>query len=218
MQRAPNEYGLALAALRPMMSSRNTDPTNPPNPSELLAQPPGGGHAPRTPTLHQRQGRRRGPDTDLFFGGSQTRGTHGLADDHRNVIKKLSRTLLSRARGQGIRAPLEPTRTSSKKVKRQGTRSQDTRNCAAGVASAHVTCENGERDTFPAAQKANSVKEREGGLDSEQHSFFPPDPYPEHARDPQARWLLPANTGVLRRAQPAAPDGRPDTRARARPP
>ena len=54
------------------------------------------------------------------------------------------------------------------------------------------------------------------GLDTDQHSFFPPDPYPDHARGQEltvrgseARWLLPANTGVLRRAQPAAPYGTP---------
>ena len=77
----------------------------------------------------------------------------------------------------------------------------------------HITCENGARDTFAAAQKANSVKGREGGLDTDEHSF-PPDPYQERARgqelttqDPQARQLMPANTAVLRRATPAALDG-----------
>ena len=83
----------------------------------------------------------------------------------------------------------------------------------AGAVSAHVTCENGGRDTFPAAQKANSVNGREGGLDTDQHSF-PPDPYQEHARgqelatrDPRARRPMPANTGLLRRA-PARRAGR----------
>ena len=61
MQRIPNECGLALAAPRPMMSSTNTDPTNPPNPNEFLSQPPGGGHAPRTPAIHQRQRTGRRP-------------------------------------------------------------------------------------------------------------------------------------------------------------
>ena len=83
----------------------------------------------------------------------------------------------------------------------------------AGTFSAHVTWENGARDTFPAAQKVNSVKGREGGLNTDQYSL-PPDPYQEHARgqelatrDPRARQLMAANTGVLRRAHPAAPDG-----------
>ena len=61
MQRTPNKCGLALAALRPMMLRTNTDPTNPPNTSEFLPHPPGGGHAPRTPAIHQRQRRGRGP-------------------------------------------------------------------------------------------------------------------------------------------------------------
>ena len=85
----------------------------------------------------------------------------------------------------------------------------------AGEASAHVTCENGMMDTFSAPRKANNVKGREGGIDTDQHSF-PSDPYQEHARgqelatrDPRARRLMPANTGLLRRAQPAAPDGTP---------
>ena len=85
----------------------------------------------------------------------------------------------------------------------------------AGAVSAHVTYENGARDTFPAGQKVNSVKGREGGLDTDQYSF-PPDPYQGHAkaqnlatRDPRAHRLMPAKTGVLRRAQPAAPDGTP---------
>ena len=85
----------------------------------------------------------------------------------------------------------------------------------AGAVSAHITCEHGARDTFPAAQKANSVKGREGGLEIYQHSF-PPDPYQERARgqelttrDQQARQLMPASTVVLRQAQPAAPYGTP---------
>ena len=61
MQRAPNECGLALAALQPMMSSTSTNPTNSPNPSKFLPRAPGEGHAPRTPAIHQRQGRGRGP-------------------------------------------------------------------------------------------------------------------------------------------------------------
>ena len=88
-----------------------------------------------------------------------------------------------------------------------------------GVVSAHVTFENGARETFPAAREVNSVKGPEGGLDTDQYSF-PPDPYGGHARgqelatrDPRARWLMPANTGVLRRTQPAAPEGTPRHRS-----
>ena len=61
MQRTHNECGLALAALRPMMMSKNTDATNPPNPNRLFPHPPGGGYAPPTPTIHQCQRRGRGP-------------------------------------------------------------------------------------------------------------------------------------------------------------
>ena len=85
----------------------------------------------------------------------------------------------------------------------------------AGAVLAHVTCDNGARDTFSAAQKVNSVKRREGGLDTDQYSS-PPDPYQKHARgqelatrDPRACRLMPANTGELRRTQPAAPQGTP---------
>ena len=51
-------------------------------------------------------------------------------------------------------------------------------------------------------------------------SSSPPDPSPQHAmvqgltpRDPQARRLLPLNTGVLHRARPAAPYGTPGYRS-----
>ena len=85
----------------------------------------------------------------------------------------------------------------------------------AGADLAHVTCEKCARDTFPAAQKVKSVKERQGGFDSDQCSF---PPYPHQGqtrdqesttRDPRARRLMPAIAGVLRRAQHAAPDGTP---------
>ena len=85
----------------------------------------------------------------------------------------------------------------------------------AGAVSAHVPCGNGARDTFPTAQKVNSVKGREGGLDTDQYSF-PPDPYKGHARgqklatrDLRVNRLMPTNGGVLHRAQPAAPNGTP---------
>ena len=81
----------------------------------------------------------------------------------------------------------------------------------AGTDSAHVTCENGARDTFP--QVINSVEEPEGGFDTGQYPF-PPDPHQGHARDQRlaiqdqrTRQLLPASTGVLRQTQPATPDG-----------
>ena len=37
----------------------------------------------------------------------------------------------------------------------------------AGAVSAHVTCKNGAKDEFSAAQKANSIKGQEGGLDTD---------------------------------------------------
>ena len=92
----------------------------------------------------------------------------------------------------------------------------------AGADSAHVTSENGARDTFPAAQYVYSIKEREGGFDTDQYSF-PPDPHQGHTRghglatrDPRARQLKPANMGVLRRAQPAAPDRTPRQQSKSR--
>ena len=71
-----------------------------------------------------------------------------------------------------MRAPPEPTRISPEKVKNRGTRSQGTHSGSTGAASAHVTCENVARDTYSAAPKAISVKEREGVLDTDPYSFF----------------------------------------------
>ena len=68
--------------------------------------------------------------------------------------------------------PPEPTRITSEKVKHQGTRSQGIHNGTTGAASAHLTCENVVREAFPAAPKAISVKEREGGLDTDPYSFI----------------------------------------------
>ena len=80
----------------------------------------------------------------------------------------------------------------------------------AGAIRAHVTCENGARETFPAGGKG-----RGGGLNTDQYSF-PTDPYQGHARgqelatrDPRACRPVPANTGVVRRAQLALPDVTP---------
>ena len=225
MQRALNECGLALAALRPMMSSSNTDPTNPPNPSEFLPHPLGGGHAPRTPsTSGKRTGARHGPvfppSLPVPQAGHTMDRAKGAAKHAGPTGSPLTTGTLSRLRqeryfpGRGVKGCVHhwSRRTPPpRKVKRQGNRSQNTHNDAAGGASAHPTCENGARDTLLAAQKANSVKEREGSLHSDQDSFFPPDRYPEQAggQEPEARRLLRANTGVLRRAQRAAPDGMP---------
>ena len=125
------------------------------------------------------------------------------------MLSRSRQKVTFRDESQGIRAPLGPTRTSSEKVERLG------RWGGFGTWNPRELCEGHIVHTFPAAQKVNSVKGREGGLHNDQYSF-PPDPYQGHARgqdlatrDPQARRLVPANTGVLRPAQPAAPDGKP---------
>ena len=71
-----------------------------------------------------------------------------------------------------MHAPPEPTRISSEKVEHQGTRSRGAHSGTTGATSAHITCENVARGTFPAAPKAISVKEREGGLDTDPYSFI----------------------------------------------
>ena len=71
-----------------------------------------------------------------------------------------------------MRAPPEPTHISSEKIKHQGTRSQGTQSGTTGAVSAHVTCKNVARNTFPAAPKTISAKEREGGLDTDPHPFI----------------------------------------------
>ena len=71
-----------------------------------------------------------------------------------------------------MRAPPEPTRISSGKVKHRGTRSQGTNSNRTGAAWAHATCQNVARDTYSAAPKAISVKEREGVLDTDPYSFI----------------------------------------------
>ena len=95
----------------------------------------------------------------------------------------------------------------------------------ADAASALVTCENDARDTFPAAQKANSVKVREGGLDSDQHPFFllPPIRNTQGAKSSPRGTQKPAGSCRRTRECCAEPSptpwtGRPDTRAQARPP
>ena len=116
-----------------------------------------------------------------------------------------------------MHAPPELTRISSEKVKHQGTRSQGVHTGTTGATSAHTTCENVARGTFPAAPQAISVKEREGGLGTDTYSVISSGPPSRQARqevcqgltarNPRARRLMPANTGRLRRARPAAPYG-----------
>ena len=61
MQLALNKCRPALAALQPVLTRNNTNPTTPPNPNEFLPRVLGEGHAPRAPAIHQRQGKGRGP-------------------------------------------------------------------------------------------------------------------------------------------------------------
>ena len=63
----------------------------------------------------------------------------------------------------------EPTRLSSDT--HQDTGSQGAHSGTTGATSAHVTCGNVARGMFPAAPKAISVKEREGGLDTDPYDF-----------------------------------------------
>ena len=220
MQRTSNKYGLALVACDVEHGHR---------PDEFLPHPPGGGHAPQTPATCQQQRRGRGPTRtcpssepssaanrthdEPGQGASQKRGTHGRTDDHRNVIRKSSRTLPSEARIKGYVRRWDESAPPPGKVKAWD----------AGADSAHVTCGNGARDTFPAAQKVNSVKEREGGFDTDQYSF-PPDPTrgtqgtvgsPHGTREPAGSYRrggkCTAKPGLLRRM------ARPGTTARAEP-
>ena len=71
-----------------------------------------------------------------------------------------------------MHAPPEPTRIFSEKIKHQGTRSQGAHSGTTGATSAHVTYENVARDMFPAAPKAISVKEQEGGADTDPYFFI----------------------------------------------
>ena len=119
---------------------------------------------------------------------SHTRGTHGQTNDHGNVIKKSSRTLPSKTRIKGYVLRRDGRAPTPRKLNAWD----------AGAVSAHVTCKNGARDRFHAAQKVDSVKGREGGLETEQYSF-PPDPIPGARKGPRAR-----HTGS---ASPPAPAG-----------
>ena len=143
--------------------------------------------------------RDRDPDTDLSFRltslsykpdtrwtkkCSRTHGAHRPADAGPSLLRH-ARSPNARAhnprecyfQGQGIKslhAPPEPTSISSEKVIQQGTRSQGTNCGITGADLAHLTCENVARGTFPAAPKAFSVKEREGGLDTDLYFFLTP--------------------------------------------
>ena len=113
-------------------------------------------------------------------GCSPTHVTHGPADGHRNVTPSPARRVM--------RGPPTPEHIILEKVTSKGRGSRDA--CAtrvnthilresyaprhqvigrpqglhwAGATSAQVTCENVARGTFSAARKALSVKEREGG-------------------------------------------------------
>ena len=57
-----------------------------------------------------------------------------------------------------MNVPPEPTRIIFEIVIHQGARSQGAHSGTTGATSAHVTCENVARGTFPAAPKTISVK------------------------------------------------------------
>ena len=101
------QCGPALAVLQPSPSSTNTNPTAPPSPNEFLPRIPGEGHAPRAPAIYQLQGKGRGPvilpdlslpraghEVDRTKGCSQTRRTHGPADEHGNVTSGPARRVM----------------------------------------------------------------------------------------------------------------------------
>ena len=170
------------------MSNTKNDPMNSshiPRAGATLPRPPLSAddreQRPVLPSYHPLQ--QNGHTMDRAKGPAKHAGAHGHTDDHGNVIKKSSRTLPSKTRIKGCvrrwdrRAP--PPRKSNA--------------WDAGAVSAHVTCENDARDSFPAAQKADSVKGREGGLGTDQYSF-PPDPYQGHSRDERARHTGPASS------------------------
>ena len=136
---------------------------------------------------------------------------------------KFSGMLLRRAGDQGTNVPTEPTRMTSEEAIHQGARSQGAPSGTTGATSAHVTCETVARGTFFAAPKAMSVKEREGGPDTDL-SFL----LTSLSRKPdkrRARGCSPTDgthepPGSLRRtrecyAEPSPPchTGFPDTRA-----
>ena len=115
----------------------------------------------------------------------------------------------------------EATRISSEKVVNEGSRSQGAHSGTTGATSVHVTCENVARGRFPAALKAISAKEREGGPDTDLSfclTSLSHQPDKRWARRPTHRTHEPAGSRRRTRecyAEPSTPrsTGLPDTRA-----
>ena len=84
----------------------------------------------------------------------------------------------------------------------QGARSLGAHSGTTGATSAHVTCENIARGTFPAARKAISVKEREGGRDTDLSFLLTPFPTGQTRGGPGA-----GNTGPSTPPAPAGEQG-----------
>ena len=90
-----------------------------------------------------------------------------------------------------------------------------------GATSAHVTCKNVSRGTFPTASKAISVKEREGGPDTDlsfRQTSLTQKPDKRRARGPAHSSNEPAGSGRRTRecySEPGPPHrtGLPETRA-----
>ena len=113
----------------------------------------------------------------------------------------------------------EPSRMTSQKVIHQSTRSQGAHSGTTGAISAHITCENVARDTFPTAPKAIRIKEREEGPDTDLSFRLTSSSHEQDKR--LARGCSPTHethepAGSCRRtrecyavAQPAAPYGVP---------
>ena len=197
------------------MSNTNKDPTN------LSNIPRAGATLPRPPPPahdRDRDGAQHGPVLPPNPPLPQTGHTMDRAKRPAKyagpTARPMTTGMLSRSRQEHY-LPSEESRDTCAAGTSAHLLQENSNAWDAGAESAHVTCENGARDTFPGAQNVHSVKEREGGLDTDGYSL-PPDPRQGHARghglatrDPRARWLKPANMGVLRRAQPAVPDGTP---------
>ena len=118
-----------LPPTSPRRGPRFPDPRNPPATEKGAAPHP-------DPSFHLTLLSRE-PDPQ---GAGQTRGTHGLADDHENVIEQSSRVFPSKARIKGYvhrgdRRTPPPGKSNA---------------WDAGGVSAHITCANGTRDTLPA--------------------------------------------------------------------
>ena len=156
---------------------------------------------------------RTGPTRGPGQGASQTRGTHGRADDHGNDIEQLSRVLPSKARIKGY-------------VRRWDRRAPPPAKLNAWDAwtdSAHVTCENGAKENIPRRRLTASRSVRGAstlasipflrtpiwgtqGTKGSPHGTREAAGYCQRARVCYAGSSLPHRTE------------RPDTRARAEPP